>query len=476
MGLSLRELRQATTSILEFAGLERFAHLELRHYSSGMAARLAYAVAFRAVRDVLILDEIFAVGDAEFKERCQARYRQLHAAGHSMLLVSHDPRTIAAVLRSRTPPRRRPHRPRRSRTGGRRSLSVDSSGVAAPGLATPPSWYDDPADLGPAAVLQPWRLHRRGGGERASPRPSRISKSSSSTMGRRTLRRSRSFRRGRSRGFEFCRTENRGLPAARNHAARHASGAVFCALDADDRLAPDLVREGSRRCWTGSPSVAFVSHWLETFGDERWTWMPERCDLPALLARNAVNGAALVRREAFEAVGGYDESMREGCEDWDFWLRLVEGGRSGAIIPEVLFYYRRRADSMSRSMLEESAYRRPLDALVTKHAASYRRHLIEVILAKEREALHLGREIGALEQDRLSVLEPALRRAREDVVAVAAKAAKVRAQKERDDELVGLRARAADLQAEVQGLRASWSWRISAPLRRVYELLLRSGR
>lgn len=96
MGLSLRELRGATAEILAFADLERFANLELRHYSSGMAARLAYAVAFRAVREVLILDEIFAVGDAGFKERCQARYRELHASGRSMLLVSHEPRTIAA--------------------------------------------------------------------------------------------------------------------------------------------------------------------------------------------------------------------------------------------------------------------------------------------------------------------------------------------------------------------------------------------
>lgn len=95
MGLPLRELRRATPGILSFAGLERFARLELRHYSSGMAARLAYAVAFRAVRDVLILDEIFAVGDAEFKERCQDRYRELHGSGRSMLLVSHEPRTIA---------------------------------------------------------------------------------------------------------------------------------------------------------------------------------------------------------------------------------------------------------------------------------------------------------------------------------------------------------------------------------------------
>jgi ABC-type polysaccharide/polyol phosphate transport system ATPase subunit len=95
MGLSLRELRAAKDEILAFADLERFANLELRHYSSGMAARLAYAVAFRAVREVLILDEIFAVGDAGFKERCQTRYRELHRAGHSLLLVSHDPRTIA---------------------------------------------------------------------------------------------------------------------------------------------------------------------------------------------------------------------------------------------------------------------------------------------------------------------------------------------------------------------------------------------
>ena len=82
--------------------------------------------------------------------------------------------------------------------------------------------------------------------------------------------------------------------------------------------------EKGLRVLDDQPNIAFVSHWLETFGDEHWTWKPEQCDLPSLLARNSVNGAALVRREAFEAVGGYDESMREGCEDWDFWLRLVE--------------------------------------------------------------------------------------------------------------------------------------------------------
>jgi ABC-type polysaccharide/polyol phosphate transport system ATPase subunit len=60
-----------------------------------MAARLAYAVAFQAVRDVLVLDEIFAVGDAGFREKCEARYRELHARGHTVVLVSHNPLIVA---------------------------------------------------------------------------------------------------------------------------------------------------------------------------------------------------------------------------------------------------------------------------------------------------------------------------------------------------------------------------------------------
>ena len=95
LGLTLRDLRAATDEILAFAGLERFANLKLQHYSSGMASRLAYAIAFAAVRDILILDEVFAVGDAEFTERCQERYRRLSAAGHTIVIVSHAPKVIA---------------------------------------------------------------------------------------------------------------------------------------------------------------------------------------------------------------------------------------------------------------------------------------------------------------------------------------------------------------------------------------------
>lgn len=95
MGLSLREARGSVDEVLGFAGLERFANLPLKHYSSGMAARLAYSVAFAAARGVLILDEVFAVGDAAFKARCEERYRGLHRQGYTVILVSHLPATVA---------------------------------------------------------------------------------------------------------------------------------------------------------------------------------------------------------------------------------------------------------------------------------------------------------------------------------------------------------------------------------------------
>jgi ABC-type polysaccharide/polyol phosphate transport system ATPase subunit len=90
MGMSLRQARGAVEQVLDFAELGRFANLELKHYSSGMASRLAYAVAFLSVRETLILDEIFAVGDAGFRARCEAHYRKLRAAGHTVVLVSHQ--------------------------------------------------------------------------------------------------------------------------------------------------------------------------------------------------------------------------------------------------------------------------------------------------------------------------------------------------------------------------------------------------
>jgi ABC-type polysaccharide/polyol phosphate transport system ATPase subunit len=97
LGMTLGEAKASLEEILVFAGVEKFASLEVKHFSSGMAARLAYSVAFEAVREVLVLDEIFAVGDAGFQARCAERYRSLSAKGYTVVLVSHEPRIVSTL-------------------------------------------------------------------------------------------------------------------------------------------------------------------------------------------------------------------------------------------------------------------------------------------------------------------------------------------------------------------------------------------
>ena len=220
------------------------------------------------------------------------------------------------------------------------------------------------------------------------------------------------------------RIENRGLSGARNFAASKAEGAVFCALDADDRLAPTWFEKAVARL-DADADLGFVSHWLRAFGDETWEWTPQRCELTDLLVNNMVNGAALVRREVFQAVGGFEESMRDGCEDWDFWLRVVEQGYRGAIIPEFLFEYRRRADSMSRVM-SAGGYPLPLHDVIARHQRYYREHIVEVTARKEDEVADLRREVIRLRKERMLSLEPSIARGREELAAALAKIDRVR--------------------------------------------------
>ena len=244
-----------------------------------------------------------------------------------------------------------------------------------------------------------------------------------------------SYARPRTR---IVRSENRGLPAAKNLGLLHTQGPYVCMLDADDRLEPTLL-EKSVAALEADPSIAFVSHWLRTFGDEAWEWTPASCDAPAVLDVNTVNGAALVRRSALEAVGGFDESMRDGCEDWDIWLSLVEHGFRGAILAEVLFHYRRRAESMSRVMMRGDGHARLYRRLVEKHVRVYRDHIAALIGRREDDIAGLRRHIHDLELERYQWLDPELAKWRSDVEVLERKAVRVAQQRARDDELTALR-------------------------------------
>ncbi len=90
MGLSRAEARRRFDEVVAFAELEEFVDLKLKNYSSGMTVRLGFAVATQIDADVLLVDEVLAVGDASFQQKCFDVFRQMKAAGKTILLVSHD--------------------------------------------------------------------------------------------------------------------------------------------------------------------------------------------------------------------------------------------------------------------------------------------------------------------------------------------------------------------------------------------------
>jgi len=89
LGMSRRELTRRFDEIVAFAGLEEFIDQPVRNYSTGMTVRLGFAVAINVDPDVLIIDEILAVGDAEFQARCQDKITEFRSAGKTIVLVTH---------------------------------------------------------------------------------------------------------------------------------------------------------------------------------------------------------------------------------------------------------------------------------------------------------------------------------------------------------------------------------------------------
>lgn len=141
--------------------------------------------------------------------------------------------------------------------------------------------------------------------------------------------------------------QNVGVSAARNRGVDAAQAEFVAFVDSDDLLEPTAIEKWAWFLathpdipWANSQIVgfgAFEYHWLEGFH------MPEK-----FLERNAANPHGIYRKAFFEQVGGHDESIRDGLEDWEFWMRCASLGHWGATVKDPLIWYRRRNDHSDR--------------------------------------------------------------------------------------------------------------------------------
>lgn len=94
LGFNRKEMTEMYDDIVAFAELERFMDQKLKNYSSGMQVRLAFSIAIRADSDILVLDEVLAVGDANFQTKCFEYFRELKEKKKTVILVSHDMESV----------------------------------------------------------------------------------------------------------------------------------------------------------------------------------------------------------------------------------------------------------------------------------------------------------------------------------------------------------------------------------------------
>jgi ABC-type polysaccharide/polyol phosphate transport system ATPase subunit len=90
LGLTAAEVRDREDAVIEFAGLEGFEDLKIKNYSSGMLVRLGFSIMMHVDADVLLIDEVLAVGDAEFQQKCFDEFERIRSEGRTVLLVTHD--------------------------------------------------------------------------------------------------------------------------------------------------------------------------------------------------------------------------------------------------------------------------------------------------------------------------------------------------------------------------------------------------
>ena len=90
LGISSKELNRKFDEIVAFSGIERFIDTPVKNYSSGMYVRLGFAIAINVSPDILLVDEVLAVGDAEFQLKCSQKFQELKNSGCTIVVVSHS--------------------------------------------------------------------------------------------------------------------------------------------------------------------------------------------------------------------------------------------------------------------------------------------------------------------------------------------------------------------------------------------------
>lgn len=196
---------------------------------------------------------------------------------------------------------------------------------------------------------------------------------------------------------------NGGLSSARNVGFQQATSEYVLTLDADDMFEATFV-EKALFYLKNNPKCGGVSSYIQNFGKNNAKWIMNGGVVRDFLVKNNSVSCALIRNEAWKQVGGYDETFTKGYEDWDFWISITKLGWYVYIIPEYLFMYRQKAQSM---ILEtKKQHKEIFSSIVYKHKELYINNCLDLIielstinLNQIQEISHRNRIIAEIKKD-----------------------------------------------------------------------------
>ena len=151
---------------------------------------------------------------------------------------------------------------------------------------------------------------------------------------------------------KLVRQENRGLPGARNGGIAVATGEYVVPLDSDDWLEPEFV-EKMLGALLANPDAGYAFSYL-VLEEEASGVLQNSYNFFEQLFQNQLPHCIMISRRLWADMGGYDETMRQGLEDWEFNIRLAGRGHHGIVVPEPLFHYR---VSQTGMLLSHSTWR-----------------------------------------------------------------------------------------------------------------------
>ncbi len=164
--------------------------------------------------------------------------------------------------------------------------------------------------------------------------------------------------------FKYLDKENGGLSSARNAGIAEAKGEWILPLDADDYIASNYLYDAHIHFENDDLKVIYGR--AEKFGALNEPWDLKPFNLHNLAQQNVIYCSALYRKKDWVEIGRYDEQMKSGLEDWEFWIRMLKDRGRALCLPEVCFYYRIKDTSMLTGLLSMNLQKQAVFKYVEK--------------------------------------------------------------------------------------------------------------